>query len=400
MFELFRTVGNNRENRAEDVFAVKDALSDFGFFDFGSNKAEPHGIFTRELDEGIKDFQSQNGLRVDGILKPKGETESAISRMFEKIGQRPNRRVFVPEKSSEFDVTGRMRRSEEMGKRREPLFNRDVLLSLADKYKPKPFGEEAIKKKLRERQVRLAATSVPVPKEKPDFSKQVAVQEKVPVPKEKPSILTGVHDEVVKSEIKNSEGLIEHLYKDTGKDGGFVTIGYGHKIDNVEKAKELPFEIKVDAGGYRKATPEEIEQAFRKIEVLKNANNTAKAYTPGEGELARQYDLDDLKLPEQEALRLLDKDLRGHARIVRQKFKNRGMDFDSFPPTVQKVFLDLQFNTGLDLDGMWKNLRDASKERNWDKAKQEINRPQVGKERQKWALEQLESGQEWEKQDR
>jgi len=44
---------------------------------------------------------------VDGILKPKGETESAISRMFEKIGQRPNRRVFVPEKPSEFDATGR-----------------------------------------------------------------------------------------------------------------------------------------------------------------------------------------------------------------------------------------------------------------------------------------------------
>ncbi|MDH5722961.1 MAG: peptidoglycan-binding protein [Alphaproteobacteria bacterium] len=157
MFQVFGAVGNNRENRAEDVFAVKEALSDFGFFDFGSNKAEPHGIFTRELYEGIKDFQFQNGLRVDGILKPKGETESAISRMFEKIGQRPNRRVFVPEKPSEFDATGRMIR----GDRR-----RLVTLPIKD-YRPKPFGEEAIKKKLLERQIRLAAAA-PIPQEKPE----------------------------------------------------------------------------------------------------------------------------------------------------------------------------------------------------------------------------------------
>ncbi|MDH5723020.1 MAG: peptidoglycan-binding protein, partial [Alphaproteobacteria bacterium] len=87
MFELFRTVGNNRENRTEDVFAVKDALSDFGFFDFGSNKAEPHGISTRELYEGIRDFQKENGLLVDGILKPKGETESALRQRL--VAERP-----------------------------------------------------------------------------------------------------------------------------------------------------------------------------------------------------------------------------------------------------------------------------------------------------------------------
>ncbi|MDH5722959.1 MAG: peptidoglycan-binding protein [Alphaproteobacteria bacterium] len=183
MFELFRTVGNSRENRTEDVFAVKDALSDFGFFDFGSNKAEPHGIFTRELDEGIKDFQSQNGLRVDGILKPKGETENALRQRL--AAKEPRSRlpkdifIYVPEQKSEFDATGRMIRPEEMGKRRDPLFSRDVLLSLAEKYKPKPFGEEAIKKKLQERQVRFAAAgnnaaqskpSVPVPKEKPIVS--------------------------------------------------------------------------------------------------------------------------------------------------------------------------------------------------------------------------------------
>ncbi|MDH5722976.1 MAG: hypothetical protein OEY94_06610, partial [Alphaproteobacteria bacterium] len=92
---------------------------------------------------------------------PKGETESALRQRL--VAERPQSKrpvhafIFAPERESIFDATGRMIRPEEMRKKREPLFNRDVLLSLADKYKPKPFGEEAIKKKLQERKVRLAA---------------------------------------------------------------------------------------------------------------------------------------------------------------------------------------------------------------------------------------------------
>ena len=77
MFELSKAVGNNLDNRPEDVFKIKDTLSDVGLFDFDDNPAEPHGIFTCELRDGIRDFQKDNGLRVDGILKPKGRNRAS-----------------------------------------------------------------------------------------------------------------------------------------------------------------------------------------------------------------------------------------------------------------------------------------------------------------------------------
>ena len=211
-----------------------------------------------------------------------------------------------------------------------------------------------------------------------------------PLPERKPSILVGVSDEEIKSEIGNHEGVVDYLYKDTGRNGGFVTVGYGRKIVNIEEAKKLPFDIKDKTGEYRKATAEEIERAFRKIDILKNDNNAANAFKPSEGSLARKYNLDDLRLPEKEARKLLDKDLRDHVRILRQKFKNRMADFDTLSPPLQKLLLDIQFNTGMDLSE-WKNLDDAIKEQNWEKLKQEIIRPQIGEARKKWVEEQINS---------
>lgn len=39
---------------------------------------EPHGYVTRELDDSIKSYQRDSGLKEDGILHPGGETETAI----------------------------------------------------------------------------------------------------------------------------------------------------------------------------------------------------------------------------------------------------------------------------------------------------------------------------------
>lgn len=74
---LLSSVGNNKENRKEDVLRVKSALSENNFFNMISI-AEPHGYITRELDTGIKGFQKFKGLREDGYLLPGGETEKAL----------------------------------------------------------------------------------------------------------------------------------------------------------------------------------------------------------------------------------------------------------------------------------------------------------------------------------
>ncbi len=72
-------VGDQRENRPEDVRKVKSALDRLGYFDF-RKEPEPHGYVTREMDSGIKRYQKERGLRVDGWLRPGGETESALKR--------------------------------------------------------------------------------------------------------------------------------------------------------------------------------------------------------------------------------------------------------------------------------------------------------------------------------
>lgn len=74
---LSKSVGNNRDNMTDDVLRVKSKLSENGMFDF-FKEPEPHGYITREMDQGIKEFQKAKGLKVDGFLLPNGETERAL----------------------------------------------------------------------------------------------------------------------------------------------------------------------------------------------------------------------------------------------------------------------------------------------------------------------------------
>jgi len=69
-----KPVGNNMANDQEDVFSVKRALSSLGHF----GGEEPNGFITRRMDHSIKTFQRDSGLKVDGILLPGGETETAL----------------------------------------------------------------------------------------------------------------------------------------------------------------------------------------------------------------------------------------------------------------------------------------------------------------------------------
>lgn len=70
-------VGNNYDNDLEDVLNVKRGLSSTGYYDM-NQAPEPHGYITKEMDEGIRQFQKDNGLRVDGYILPGGETENAL----------------------------------------------------------------------------------------------------------------------------------------------------------------------------------------------------------------------------------------------------------------------------------------------------------------------------------
>jgi hypothetical protein len=68
-----------------DVLNVKEALKkvgeyktpDWGMTDFTDN----------QMFDGIKSFQKKNNLKIDGIMKPDGETENALNGALSKIGQ-------------------------------------------------------------------------------------------------------------------------------------------------------------------------------------------------------------------------------------------------------------------------------------------------------------------------
>jgi hypothetical protein len=73
---LLGAVRNGRENRDDDVKQVKRGLGSLGYWDEPAHGL--NGILDRELDAGIRDFQSDHDLKVDGWMKPGGATEEAL----------------------------------------------------------------------------------------------------------------------------------------------------------------------------------------------------------------------------------------------------------------------------------------------------------------------------------
>lgn len=74
-------VGNNLKNDPDDVRNTKTHLGSLGYVD-----EDAHDDFiTRELDDGIKRFQTDHGLQVDGRLFPGGETEDRIVAQIEPV---------------------------------------------------------------------------------------------------------------------------------------------------------------------------------------------------------------------------------------------------------------------------------------------------------------------------
>lgn len=62
----------------EDVLAVKKDLGRSGYYDEPDYGLTPYP--DKSLFEGIRAFQKDNGLKIDGVMKPGGETETALNR--------------------------------------------------------------------------------------------------------------------------------------------------------------------------------------------------------------------------------------------------------------------------------------------------------------------------------
>lgn len=65
--ELNRDVARGKALHMGDVHNLVDALDDLGFYDKGRQGKPP--LAQESLFKAIEDFQADNGLKVDGVIK-------------------------------------------------------------------------------------------------------------------------------------------------------------------------------------------------------------------------------------------------------------------------------------------------------------------------------------------
>ncbi len=78
-----KPVGDNLDNNEDDVRTVRVGLQTLGHIKPEDGELDytgkPLGIITTGLETGIKNFQRERGLKVDGYLNPSGETIKAMN---------------------------------------------------------------------------------------------------------------------------------------------------------------------------------------------------------------------------------------------------------------------------------------------------------------------------------
>lgn len=69
-------IGNREYSDPLDVINTRKNLKRINQYDGETDL----GFFDKNLDESIRKFQSKEGLKIDGLMNPSGETERALNR--------------------------------------------------------------------------------------------------------------------------------------------------------------------------------------------------------------------------------------------------------------------------------------------------------------------------------
>lgn len=77
MIKIQKTIGEEYIVEPKDVEKVKRALNRAGHYEVPDYGITPYP--DRKLFEGIRSFQKDHRLRVDGVMKPDGETVTALN---------------------------------------------------------------------------------------------------------------------------------------------------------------------------------------------------------------------------------------------------------------------------------------------------------------------------------
>jgi hypothetical protein len=76
-FQLRKTITSDRTMDPDDVLSTKSALGQLGQYDLKRDGLDT--IATRPLINGVKRFQRDQGLKVDGLMKPDGPTATRMT---------------------------------------------------------------------------------------------------------------------------------------------------------------------------------------------------------------------------------------------------------------------------------------------------------------------------------
>ena len=168
----------------------------------------------------------------------------------------------------------------------------------------------------------------------------------------------------LKQNMMKYEGNVPHMYLDTK---GYVTVGVGHLLKDVEAAKKVPFIIR-DTGAI--ASIKQIEDEFKLIKSKPFGSQAAAFYKPF------------TKLVTTEAVR--EAQVEQHIRIFECELKRiYGVsEFASYPNDVKLALFDMIFNLGMsELKDEFPNFNKHMKVRDFKQAAIESNRKDVSTER-------------------
>ncbi|MDQ2044908.1 hypothetical protein NRL14_14320 [Pseudoalteromonas sp. 20-92] len=173
----------------------------------------------------------------------------------------------------------------------------------------------------------------------------------------------------LKTKLKQSmvkyEGNVPHMYLDTK---GYVTVGVGHLLKDVEAAKKVPFTVR-DTGII--ASTKQIEDEFKLIK--------SRPFGKDEG-FGRFKPFTKLIITEAVANAQIDQHIKTFESELKRIYG--ASEFSSYPDDVKLALFDLIFNLGMTkLKDTFPNFNKHMKVHDFKKAAIESNRKDVSAER-------------------
>ena len=191
--------------------------------------------------------------------------------------------------------------------------------------------------------------------------------------------------------INKMEKPLDHIYIDTTWN---KTTGAGTNVDDWNTFNKINWQV-----NGRAATDAEKRAAFDYFDAI---TSKGKANVDDDGNLIKKNNnlassyknKSQLTISSNEIERLLRNHLTNDIAYLQEEFP----DFDTYPPELQNVLLDIKYNTGNISAENWPKLRKAIAEKNLfgdEGIIHNVHRKDVGDDRNFWAEQQIRNIKFW-----